>query len=226
MKKTIAALAALLMLLCLLTGCKNTPTAENGPSPSAQSAVSETPQPQDGPETEPSNGAEAAPGVGTNSKTLVVYYSATGNTQRVANIIAQVTGADTFALLPVEPYTEADLNWRDDNSRCSVEYANPDTRDIQLTAATVDSWSEYDTVFIGYPIWWGIAAWPVDAFIKANDFTGKTVIPFCTSSSSGFGQSGELLAKMAGSGDWLEGIRFSSGVSDADVQEWVSELGQ
>lgn len=80
-------------------------------------------------------------------------------------------------------------------------------------------------MFIGYPIWWGIAAWPTDSFVKANDFTGKTVIPFCTSSSSGLGQSGELLAELAGTGDWLEGQRFRSGVSQEDVNEWVDSLG-
>lgn len=98
-------------------------------------------------------------------------------------------------------------------------------RDVALTTTEVSNWDEYDTVFIGYPIWWGIAAWPVDGFVQANDFTGKTVIPFATSSSSGMGQSGELLAEMAGTGNWLEGQRFSSGVSADSVREWVNGLG-
>ena len=97
-------------------------------------------------------------------------------------------------------------------------------RDVELVADTVDNWDSYDTVFIGYPIWWGIAAWPVDGFVEANDFTGKTVIPFCTSASSGLGESGELLAEMAGTGDWMEGQRFSSNVSEADVEEWIDSL--
>ncbi len=88
----------------------------------------------------------------------------------------------------------------------------------------MENWEDYDTVFIGYPIWWGIAAWPTDSFVKANDFTGKTVIPFCTSSSSGLGESGELLAEEAGTGNWLEGERFSSGVSEEKVKEWVGGL--
>lgn len=95
---------------------------------------------------------------------------------------------------------------------------------MELVSATVDNWSEYDTVFIGYPIWWGIAAWPVDEFIETNDFTGKTVIPFATSASSGMGQSGELLAEMAGTGDWQEGQRFRSDVSESDVTAWVESL--
>lgn len=94
-----------------------------------------------------------------------------------------------------------------------------------IMADTVDNWDDYDTVFIGYPIWWGIAAWPVDGFIEANDFSGKTVIPFCTSASSSLGESGQLLADMAGTGDWQEGHRFSSSVSEDDVQAWLDELG-
>lgn len=108
---------------------------------------------------------------------------------------------------------------------CPVEHENEDQRDVELVSTTVENWDSYDTVFIGYPIWWGIAAWPVDGFVEANDFTGKTVIPFCTSSSSGLGESGELLAEMAGTGDWQEGMRFRSSVDEADVQEWVESLG-
>lgn len=157
-------------------------------------------------------------------KTLVVYYSATGNTENVANYIAAATNGDLFKLEPAEPYSDADLNWTDDNSRVVREHDNPDERDVALVKGTVENWDEYDTVFIGYPIWWGIAAWPVDGFIEANDFTGKTVIPFATSSSSGLGESGELLAQMAGTGDWQEGRRFRSGVSESDVTAWVESL--
>ena len=95
---------------------------------------------------------------------------------------------------------------------------------MELVAYTVDDWDSYDTVFIGYPIWWGIAAWPVNGFISANDFTGKNVIPFCTSSSSGLGESGELLAEAAGTGNWLEGVRFSSRASEETVRDWVNGL--
>ena len=156
---------------------------------------------------------------------LVVYYSATGNTENVANYIADITGGDLFELEPVEPYTDEDLNWTDENSRVSMEHADESLRDVELVSATVDGFEDYDTIFIGYPIWWGIAAWPVDQFVESNDFTGKTVIPFCTSSSSGLGQSGELLAEMAGTGDWVEGMRFNSGAVEADVQEWIDSLG-
>ena len=156
---------------------------------------------------------------------LVVYYSATGNTETVANYIAEATGGDIFEITPAEPYTDDDLNWTDENSRVTREHEDESLRDVELTTTQVENWDSYDTVFIGYPIWWGIAAWPVDGFVEANDFTGKTVIPFCTSSSSGLGESGELLAELAASGDWQEGQRFRSSVSQEDVNEWVDSLG-
>lgn len=158
-------------------------------------------------------------------KTLVVYYSATGNTERVAKDIAEAAGADLFEIVPTEVYTSDDLNWTNPDSRVSREHDDESLRDVPLTTTEVPDWDSYDTVFIGYPIWWGIAAWPVDTFVKNNDFTGKTVIPFATSSSSGMGQSGSLLADMAGTGEWQEGQRFSSGVSSDDVQSWVNGLG-
>ena len=166
------------------------------------------------------DGAEAADG-----NVLVVYYSASGNTETAANYIAQATGGDIFEITPAEPYTSDDLNWTDENSRVSREHEDESLRDVELTTTEVENWDSYDTVFIGYPIWWGIAAWPVDGFVEANDFSGKTVIPFCTSSSSGLGQSGELLAQLAGTGDWQEGQRFRSSASQEDVTEWVDSLG-
>lgn len=158
-------------------------------------------------------------------KVLVVYYSATGHTKAVAEVIADETGADLFEVVPAELYTDEDLDWTESDSRVSIEHDNPDDRAVELVADTVENWDEYDTVYIGAPIWWGIAAWPVDTFVKANDFTGKTVIPFVTASSSGLGQSGELLAEMAGAGDWLEGECFRSNVAEDDVREWIGTLG-
>ena len=135
------------------------------------------------------------------SKTLVVYYSAQNHTKAVAEKIAQNLNADIFEIEPEEKYSEEDLNWTNRNSRVSKEHDDESLRNIKLKKDTVDNWNDYDTVLIGYPIWWGIAAWPVDTFVKANDFNGKTVIPFCTSTSSGLGQSGKLLEKEANGGD-------------------------
>ena len=159
------------------------------------------------------------------SKILVVYYSASGNTERVAKDIAEETGGDLFELVPSQIYTSEDLNWTNKNSRVTKEHENPDLRDVELVYNTVDNWDSYDTVFIGYPIWWGIAAWSVNSFVQLNDFTGKTVIPFATSTSSGLGDSGSLLEKQAGTGNWQAGRRFQSGVSANEVKSWIQDLG-
>ena len=226
MKKGIAILMGM-MAAASLTACDSGSTASSGDSGSSSAAESSASSSETVPE-EPVSEAEPsseAGGEDASGGTLVVYFSATGNTEEAAGYIASLTGGDLFELEPVEPYTSEDLNYSDDNSRVSLEYADESLREVELAADTVENWDDYDTVFIGYPIWWGIAAWPVDGFVEANDFTGKTVIPFCTSSSSGMGQSGELLAELAGTGDWQEGQRFSSGVSEADVEEWLSTLG-
>lgn len=159
-------------------------------------------------------------------KTLVVYYSAQGHTEEVAQKIANNLGADIFKIQPVDEYSSEDLDWTDDNSRVTREYEDESLRNIELVSTSVDNWEEYDTVLIGYPIWWGIAAWPADTFVKSNDFNGKTVIPFCTSSSSGLGQSGDLLAEEANGGNWLEGQRFRSNPSDSDINTWTDSLMQ
>ena len=212
----------MMMILCgvmvgMLVGCSSSggssTTEENTTESTTESTTAADSSSEDAQNTEGSGG-----------KTLVVYYSATGNTERVAKVIADATEADIFELQPTDPYTDDDLDWTNDNSRVSQEYANEDQRDVELESTTVDNWDSYDTVFIGYPIWWGIAAWPVNGFVENNDFTGKTVIPFCTAASSGIGESGDLLEEMEGTGNWQEGERFGSGSSDADIQEWVGGL--
>ena len=157
-------------------------------------------------------------------RTLVVYFSAQGHTEAVAEQIAENLGADIFEIVPADEYTSDDLDWTDDNSRVTREYEDESLRDVQLVSTEVPNWEDYDTIIIGYPIWWGIAAWPVNTFVEANDFSGKTVIPFCTSSSSGLGQSGELLREAAGTGNWLEGQRFRSNPSDDDIKEFTDSL--
>lgn len=159
-------------------------------------------------------------------KTLVVYFSATSSTKTAAEAIAAATGGDLLELEPAEPYTSADLDYNNADSRVSREHDDETLRDVALKTTTADNWADYDTVYIGYPIWWGIAAWPVDTFVKANDFTGKTVIPFCTSGSSDIGESGAQLAALAGTGDWQEGQRFPSAVTQQEVTDWVKSLGK
>lgn len=237
MKRTLSLLMSLVMALSL-TACGGNENSSSSQVSSAapESSAAESSASENSSEASSEISSEApsssevssqvqAGETASGSNVLVVYYSATGNTAQMAQYIADSTGGDLFEIQPVEPYTDDDLNWTDDNSRVSQEHADESLRDVELVADTVDNWDQYDTVFIGYPIWWGIAAWPVDGFVEANDFSGKTVIPFCTSSSSGLGESGQLLADMAGTGDWQEGQRFRSGASQEDVQSWIEELG-
>ena len=222
------------MMLCAtlvlgLSACGSRDSSGSASSVETSTAQEETAAADESTEKEDGSAGEETTDAQTadaqSGKALVVYYSASGNTARVAQEIADAAGADLFEIVPTEVYTEDDLNWSNDNSRVSREHDDESLREVELTTTEVENWDSYDTVFIGYPIWWGIAAWPVDGFVKANDFTGKTVIPFATSASSGMGQSGTLLAEMAGTGDWQEGQRFSSGASAEDVQSWVKGLG-
>lgn len=224
MKKLTALLLSVVLVLSLAAcGSANKPASSTTqPETSAPTEQPATEQPESSSTAPAESEPETQPETG---KTLVVYYSASGNTERVAKDIAEAAGADLFEIVPTEVYTSDDLDWTNPDSRVSREHDDESLRDVPLTTTEVPDWDSYDTVFIGYPIWWGIAAWPVDTFVKNNDFTGKTVIPFATSSSSGMGQSGSLLADMAGTGEWQEGQRFSSGVSSDDVQSWVNGLG-
>ncbi len=234
MRRFLAALLCVIMVFSL-AAC----SSQNGESRSSGSSSGESTLPKSSSKPVEQSGGSADTGSLESSsepadlaeptgadggKTLVVYFSATNNTEAVAGYIADATGGDLFELMPAEPYTSDDLDWTDQDSRVSREHDDESLRAVELENAVPDNWDEYDTVFIGYPIWWGIAAWPVDTFIASNDFTGKTVIPFCTSSSSGLGQSGELLREAAGTGDWLEGQRFQSRASEDTVKEWVASL--
>lgn len=159
------------------------------------------------------------------SKVLVVYFSAQHHTRRVAERVAKNLNADTFVIEPQNPYSENDLNWNDTNSRIDREYDRRLSRNIKLKTTTVPNWDDYDTVLIGYPIWWSIAAWPTDSFVKAQDFTGKTVIPFCTSFSSGIGDSAKNLQNEAKGGTWQHGHRFDENTSLSAVDRWTDSLG-
>ena len=221
MKKLTAFLLSLVLVFSL-AACGSTNSTNDSSTP-ATSEPATTPAEQ--PTTEPTESETTAPAETETGKILVVYYSASGHTERVAQDIAEAAGADLFEIVPTEVYTDDDLNWTNSDSRVSREHDDESLRDVPLTTTEVENWDEYDTVFIGYPIWWGIAAWPVDNFVKNNDFTGKTVIPFATSSSSGMGQSGTLLEEMANGGIWQSGQRFSSGASDSTVRSWAAGLG-
>ena len=211
-------LAALMILSLTACGSKTNNTPAQTPSNDTPSESTSAQTPDDTANGEADNTTSGG-------KVLVVYYSASGNTKRVAEDIAETAGGDLFEITPTEPYTSDDLNWTNSDSRVSREHDDESLRDVPLTTTEVENWDDYDTVFIGYPIWWGIAAWPVDNFVKENDFTGKTVIPFCTAATSGIGDSGNLLEEMTGTGDWKEGERFHGGASESDISSWIDSLG-
>ena len=159
-------------------------------------------------------------------KILVVYYSATGTTERLANIIAKEMKADIFVLKPKQPYTSADLNWNNKNSRVVKEHElGVNNVSVELETTKVPNFDTYDTVFIGYPIWWGEASWVVDGFVKNNNFTGKNVIAFCTSMSTGTGESRKRLERLAKTGNWIAGERFPRSFSESAVKAWLKGLG-
>ena len=216
MKGIIASAVGILLLLDF-TACGNSTAslAENS-SPQTLNDISET--------SDTVSDAASDSSLADETKTLIVYFSASGSTEKVANVIAEETGGNLFELEPVNPYSSDDLDWTTDGSRVNLEHDDESLRSIELVNTSVENWDAYDTVFVGYPIWWGIAAWPVDEFITSNDFSGKTIIPFCTSASSDIGESATLLSEMAGTGNWQDGYRFSSSASDSEIIEWLATL--
>lgn len=158
----------------------------------------------------------------TGTDVLVVYFSATGTTKGVAEKLADVTDADIYEIIPAEPYTEADLNWHDSDSRTTHEQDDKSVRPgIASDKLSLDS---YTTIYVGYPIWWGEEPRIMDTFVESYDFAGKTMIPFCTSGGSGIGSSGDNMRDNAGSGNWLEGARLNANVSESELQEWINSL--
>ena len=155
-------------------------------------------------------------------KVLVVFFSATGNTKKVAEKIAEITDADIYEILPAQPYSKEDLNYNDKNSRATKEQNDKNARPV-IGSEKIDI-SGYSTVFLGFPIWWGEEPRIMDAFVEQYDLSGKTMIPFCTSGSSGIGNSGSNLEKLAKSGTWLNGRRFAGNVSESEIRAWIGDL--
>lgn len=224
----------------LLTGCASTETQETA-SASVQAAETETAasSPADETAVDTTSSAslavdssaaqaaeQAAQSAESDHKTLVVYYSASdvGNTQTAADYIASEVNADLFRLVPVDGYDDEEINFNNDDSRISREHDDDALQEqVELVSTSVENWDSYDTVFIGYPIWWGQASWVLNQFVENNDFTGKTVIPFATSQMSGIGSSGENLAEKAGTGNWVEGQRFDEEPDEAEVRAFADQ---
>ena len=159
----------------------------------------------------------------TGSNVLVAYFSATGTTKGIAQEVASALNADLYEIVPQEPYTDKDLNYNDDNSRSTIEMNNPSAR--PAISGSVENIKQYDIVFLGYPIWWGDAPRIISTFVENYDFSGKTIVPFCTSGGSGIGSSGSNLEKLTSSATWLSGKRFSRNSSHAEIVDWLNSLG-
>lgn len=213
MKKILALLMTALLVFSLVACAKDNTESTTSSSESTADNATES-----APESESNNDTSSE------KKPLIVYFSATGSTKKVAEYIAEETGGQLYEVVPEEEYTSDDLNWNDKNSRVSREHDDETLRTVKLKETSVPDWESYDTVYVGYPIWWGIAAWPLSAFVAANDFSGKTVIPFCTSASSGLGDSAKLLEEAAKGGTWLSGKRFSSSAEKDEVASWLGEI--
>ena len=167
-------------------------------------------------------GADAMAENAAHSDALVVYFSCTGTTKGVAEKLAKVTGADLYEIVPAVPYTDEDLNYSDRSTRATSEQDHPDTRP-EIGGEDIDL-AGYNTVYIGYPIWWGEEPRILCTFVEAHDFTGMAVIPFCTSGGSGIGRSGRDLAELAGTGTWLDGARHSGSISEDELLAWLNGL--
>lgn len=215
-------LFALSMAICMVfcfTACGG--STDGSTSQQGTSAAPESDAASDAELTEENEEAPAEP---QNEATdiLVAYFSATGNTKAVAESIAEITGGELYEIIPVEPYTDEDLDYGNDQSRTSLEMNDPYARpEISGEELVLD---EYRVLYLGYPIWHGQAPRILDTFVEQYDFDGLTIIPFCTSGGSGIGSSAETLEELSGSGNWLEGQRFSAGVSEEELQEWIDSL--
>ncbi len=156
------------------------------------------------------------------SKVLVAYFSATGNTEKAAGYIAGATGGTLYEITPAEPYTSADLNYNDSSSRSTREQNDDSAR--PAIQGSVENMAEYDVIYLGYPIWWGEAPKIIYTFLESYDLSGKTIVPFCTSGSSGIGNSAKNMHSLTDGATWLAGRRFSSSPSKSEVEEWVNGL--
>ena len=225
MKRILACCIALLLTIFCMA-CTQTPAAQPSPAPTQApteapkepTAAAETQLPVEPTEAPAEPTEEPAP----HRTVLVVVFSATGTTRGVAQKIAAIEDADLYEIIPAEPYSDADLNWNDRNSRSTKEQDDKNARPA-IASEALDL-SGYERIYVGYPIWWGEEPRILDTFVESYDFGTITMIPFCTSASSGIGRSGKNLAENAKCGNWLDGKRFSGSVSESDLESWMKGL--
>ena len=229
MKKAISILLSLFMILSL-AACGNSasraeqPSTENNSMESSENVIAESSNTDDteSAETLTTQPEETEPEE-QGSRVLVAYFSATNTTEGVAEHIANGLNADLYEIIPEDPYTDADLNYNDNNSRTTIEMNDPNARPV--ISGSIENMEQYDIVFIGYPIWWGEAPRIVSTFVESYDFSGKTIVPFCTSGGSGIGSSATNLEQLTSGADWLDGRRLNGSDSQDTVMEWVNSLG-
>ena len=219
MKKAIAILLSLTMILGL-AACGNSASQTEQPSTEDTSVESkaDTNSAENSTDMENTDNQDVQ-----DHKVLVAYFSATGTTKGVAEHIANGLNADIYEIVPEDPYTDADLNYNDNNSRTTIEMNDPNAR--PAISGSVENMEQYDIIFVGYPIWWGEAPRIVSTFMESYDFSGKTIVPFCTSGGSGIGSSASNLESFTSGATWLDGRRLNGSDSQDTVMEWVNGLG-
>ncbi len=235
MKKFIAILLTLLMAVSLAACAGSNESSGNGGNTNVPQNAADNSQTEDKSEkssqTEnkseqigkvPDSKSDNSVSDSEGSKILVAYFSVTNNTEGVAKKLADGLGADLYEITPKQPYTDEDLNYNDSRSRSTVEMNDADAR--PAISGSVEHMEQYDVVFIGYPIWWGEAPRIMSTFIESYDFTGKTLVAFCTSASSGFGNSDAALKSTTDKATWLSGHRFAAGASAKDILAWANGL--
>jgi len=222
MKKRSIGLAAIFMALMVLLCACGSAGGEQSASSGTSSSGSSSSETASSATTQTTTASEGSTEM-SNSKVLVAYFSATGTTKQLAGTIAEVTGGDLYEIVAAEPYTDADLDYTDDSSRTTIEQNDSSSR--PAISGSIGNFDEYDVVFVGYPIWWYDAPHIMFTFAESYDFSGKTVIPFCTSGGSDIGTSGSNIAACAGTGTWLNGARMSGSASTSEVSAWVTSLG-
>jgi flavodoxin len=218
MKKAIAILLSLTMILGL-AACGNSASQTEQPSTEDTSVESkaDTNSAENSTDMENTDNQDVQ-----DHKVLVAYFSATGTTKGVAEHIANGLNADIYEIVPEDPYTDADLNYNDNNSRTTIEMNDPNAR--PAISGSVENMEQYDIIFVGYPIWWGEAPRIVSTFMESYDFSGKTIVPFCTSGGSGIGSSASNLERLTSGATWLDGRRLNGSDSQDTVMEWVNSL--
>lgn len=227
MKRTLSFLLTLALLFAL-SACGSGSGQDNptsAPTQEATAPASEAPgtSPAEQPDSTVPSESEA-PGEADNEeqKILIAYFSATNNTENIANHLNEILDADLYEIVPETPYTSDDLNYNDSSSRSSQEMNDPDAR--PAISGGADNMEQYDVILLGYPIWWGEAPRIINTFLESYDLSGKTIVPFCTSASSPMGSSATKLQDLTNNATWLEGRRFGGGASASEVQSWVDSL--